>query len=203
MAEEKTRTWGEFLFGTEADRKRAKEVLKEIRPDGRYTLPKLGSVPVGDSGVMKSTNTYAPKGNKVESTKDVEERSKSMSNPTQRAYDKRNPNYVASGVAVPPNPPVPKAKPNKPAAPKAAGDKSRVAKKMTNFERMKQRQYEKEGVGGRSVTAEGARKRVMEERKYKPLAGLKSASLKSSSSGNSNRSKLAAAFKKKLQGRAK
>lgn len=86
---------------------------------------------------------------------------------------------------------------------KAAGDKSRVAKKMTNFERMKQRQYEKEGVGGRSVTAEGARKRVVEERKYKPLAGLKSASLRSGSSGNSNRSKLAAAFRKKMQGRAK
>lgn len=86
---------------------------------------------------------------------------------------------------------------------KAAGDKSRVAKKMTNFERMKQRQYEKEGVGGRSVTAEGARKRVVEERKYKPLAGLKSASLRSGSSGSSNRSKLAAAFRKKMQGRAK
>jgi hypothetical protein len=102
---------------------------------------------------------------------------------------------------------VPKAKPDnksdRKAAPKAAGDKSRVAKKMTNFERMKQRQYEKEGFGGRALTTEGARKRVMEERKYKPLAGLKSASLRSSSSGNSNRSKLAAAFKKKLQGRAK
>lgn len=95
--------------------------------------------------------------------------------------------------------------PNKAMA-KKTGDKSRLAKpekKFSNFERMKQRQYEKEGVGGRSVTAEGARKRVVEERKYKPLAGLKSASLRSGSSGNSNRSKLAAAFRKKMQGRAK
>lgn len=202
MAENKTRTWNEFLFGTEADRKRAKEVLKEIRSDGRYTLPDLDIIPIGAREGEKA-GAYPAKKPNVESTKSVEQRSKSMNNPTQRTYDKNNPNYVASGAAVPPKAPVPKAKPDRTAPVKAAGDKSRVAGKMTNFERMKQRQYEKEGVGGRSVTAEGARKRVVEERKYKPLAGLKSASLRSGSSGSSNRSKLAAAFRKKMQGRAK
>lgn len=59
------------------------------------------------------------------------------------------------------------------AGPKKAGkatDKSRVAKpvkKMTNFERMKMRGYEKEGVAGRSVTSKGAKARVMKERSYK------------------------------------
>lgn len=53
---------------------------------------------------------------------------------------------------------------------KQAGDKSRVAKpvkKMTNFERMKMRQYEKEGVAGRSVSSKRAKARVMKERSYK------------------------------------
>lgn len=104
-------------------------------------------------------------------------------------------------------PPIPKPKPaNRPdrkAAPNTAGDKFRATKKMTNFERMKQSQYEKEGFGGRSLTAEGARKRVMQERKYKLFSGFKPASSKAGSYGSSNRSKLAADFRKKLQGRAK
>ena len=51
-----------------------------------------------------------------------------------------------------------------------ATDKSRAAKpvkKMTNFERMKMRQYEKEGVAGRSVSSKRAKARVMKERSYK------------------------------------
>lgn len=70
------------------------------------------------------------------------------------------------GMNVPGSPTNPKSR-------KQAGDKSRLnkgakpEKKMTNFERMKQRGYEKEGVGGRSVTSKGAKSRVMAERKYK------------------------------------
>lgn len=60
--------------------------------------------------------------------------------------------------------------PNK-ATPKKTGDKSRAAakpeKKMSNFERMKQRQYEKEGYGGRAMTSRGAESRVKQERSYK------------------------------------
>lgn len=61
-----------------------------------------------------------------------------------------------------------------PTAPKKAGDKSRAAKKaparekpMSNFERMKKRQYEKEGFGGRSMTSRGAKERVKKERGFK------------------------------------
>lgn len=83
-------------------------------------------------------------------------------------------------------PPVPKAKPaggsssgaTKPV--KAAGDKSSQAnkgkptsatgtpaKKMTAFERQKARMYEKEGYGGRSMTAAQAKARVEKERGQK------------------------------------
>lgn len=41
---------------------------------------------------------------------------------------------------------------------KAATDKSRAAPKMTNFQRMKAAQFEKEGVAGRSVTRSQAKK---------------------------------------------
>lgn len=59
--------------------------------------------------------------------------------------------------------------PNK-AVTKKTGDKSRLAKpekKFTNFERMKQRQYEKEGFGGRSMTSSRAKERVKTERGFK------------------------------------
>lgn len=60
----------------------------------------------------------------------------------------------------------------KSATPKKAGDKSRMSKgapekKMTNFERMKMRGYEKEGLGGRSMTSAKAKERVKTERGYK------------------------------------
>lgn len=54
-------------------------------------------------------------------------------------------------------------------APKAV-DKSRTAKpekKMNPFERQKQRMYEKEGYGGRSMTPSKAKSRVQKERSFK------------------------------------
>lgn len=54
---------------------------------------------------------------------------------------------------------------------KNAGDKLRLNKgstgKVSNFERMKARQYEKEGYGGRSMTAASAKAQVQKERGYK------------------------------------
>lgn len=114
--------------------------------------------------------------------------------------------------------PIPKAKPDKPvdqkpAAPKAASDKSRVSGKMTNFERMKARQYEKEGYGGRSLTAEGAKAQVARERGYKlpslklPTFGSKKSESKPSKPSKSFdgqfKSERAKKFAKKLQGRSK
>lgn len=45
----------------------------------------------------------------------------------------------------------------------AASDKSRLAPKMTNFQRMKARQFEKEGVAGRSMTAAQAKRKATEK----------------------------------------
>lgn len=78
----------------------------------------------------------------------------------------------------------PKASASSAAAPKKAGDKSTQAnkpkptsvtgtpaKKMTNFERMKARQYEKEGYGGRSMTSEQAKAQAIKDRGYKAPTG--------------------------------
>lgn len=45
--------------------------------------------------------------------------------------------------------------------------KAKSEKPLTNFERMKMRGYEKEGIGGRSATSAGAKARVKKERSYK------------------------------------
>ena len=46
---------------------------------------------------------------------------------------------------------------------KTASDKSRLSSKMTNFQRMKARQFEKEGVAGRSMTAAQAKRKATEK----------------------------------------
>jgi len=74
------------------------------------------------------------------------------------------------GMNVPGSPTNPNKAGPKKDGPKTAGDKSRAAKpekKMSNFERMKQRQYEKEGYGGRSMTSRSAEGRVKKERGFK------------------------------------
>lgn len=50
---------------------------------------------------------------------------------------------------------------------KVAAKAAKPEKKLTNFERMKMRGYEKEGLGGRSMTSERAKSRVKEERGFK------------------------------------
>lgn len=59
-------------------------------------------------------------------------------------------------------PPKPKLKPERNAV-GVASDKSRLAPKMTNFQRMKARQFEKEGVAGRSMTAAQAKRKATEK----------------------------------------
>lgn len=120
--------------------------------------------------------------------------------------------------------PVPKAKPaggsssgtsssgtSKPV--KAAGDKSRAAKpekKFSNFERMKQRQYEKEGYGGRAMTTERAKAQVVKERGQKlqmPSFGKSKTANKAAPKQASNmkpieyKSQKARDFATKMQGR--
>jgi hypothetical protein len=75
------------------------------------------------------------------------------------------------GMNVPGSPTNPNKAGPKKDGPKKAGDKSSAAakpeKKMSNFERMKKRQYEKEGYGGRSMTSRSAEGRVKKERGFK------------------------------------
>jgi hypothetical protein len=69
-----------------------------------------------------------------------------------KSYDKK-PASAASGGA-----PKPKQKPAR-----VASDKSSQSGKMTSFQRMKARQFEKEGVAGRSMTRSAAQKKAMEK----------------------------------------
>jgi hypothetical protein len=74
------------------------------------------------------------------------------------------------GMNTPGSPTNPNKSGPKKDGPKKADGKSRAAKpekKMSNFERMKQRQYEKEGYGGRSMTSRSAEGRVKKERGFK------------------------------------
>ena len=53
------------------------------------------------------------------------------------------------------------------------GTSTGATEKLSAFERMKARQYEREGYGGRVMTRKKATEQVMKERQYKsPLAGL-------------------------------
>jgi len=106
-------------------------------------------------------------------------------------------------------PPKPKVKPDglgaatvrKAEGPKSASDKSAQSGKMTSFQRMKARQFEKEGVAGRSMTRSAAQKKAAEKSgSRKPsLFGTK----KTEKPAGKSKSERAAAFRALMQGRAK
>lgn len=103
------------------------------------------------------------------------------------------------------------------APPKAASDKSRVAPKMTSFQRMKARQFEKEGVAGRSMTRAAAQSKAMETvggPSLSSLFGLKSKTSYSNAAkktdkevpkkaADKSKAELAAWYRAKRQGLAK
>jgi hypothetical protein len=70
-------------------------------------------------------------------------------------YDKKP---VSAAPAASGAPPKPKMKPAR-----VASDKSSQSGKMTNFQRKKARQFEKEGVAGRSMSRSAAQKKAMEK----------------------------------------
>lgn len=85
------------------------------------------------------------------------DRSKTFGSRTSGPAQKR-PSGKGNPVVAPAaseGPPKPKMKP--------ASDKSSQAGKMTSFQRMKARQYEKEGVAGRSMTRSAAQKKAIEK----------------------------------------
>lgn len=75
-------------------------------------------------------------------------------------------------VAPPGGPPSGTGRP-KPTATAGTGTSTGATEKLSAFERLKARQYEREGYGGRVMTRKKATEQVMKERQYKsPLAGL-------------------------------
>lgn len=126
---------------------------------------------------------------------------------------KPNPSYARTAEGITPIPKPKPARPNKAVediAVVAVSAPLRTSGKMTAFQRMKAQQYEKEGVGGRSMTRAAAQKKAMSE---------KSGSLKMPSLGRlfAKQGKVTfsqppkkgatparlAAFKAKIQGRNK
>lgn len=77
----------------------------------------------------------------------------------------------------------------------AASDKSRLAPKMTNFQRQKARQFEKEGVAGRSMTAAQAKRKASE--KGSSVAGLRSLFGLSKTKSAPDKKSLSSEFRKK------
>jgi len=91
---------------------------------------------------------------------------------------------------------------------KTATDKSRVGGGMTNFQRMKARQFEKEGVAGRSMTSAAAQKRATEKTGGMDMSGIKAkisifGTKKAEKPAEKSKSERAAAFRALMQGRAK
>lgn len=110
-----------------------------------------------------------------------------------KPYDKKPASAApaASGGA-----PKPKKKPAR-----VASDKSSQSGKMTSFQRMKSRQFEKEGVAGRSMSRSAAQKRAVEKSggRKPSLFGTK----KAEKPAGKSKSERAAAFRALMQGRAK
>lgn len=114
----------------------------------------------------KSANQPKAGGQTTSASAPRDDRASSKSGGTSSASDFKS---KLQGQKVPGSPTSTERKPVK-----AAGDKSRykpkiakAEKPMTNFERMKARQYEKEGYGGRSMTSSGAKAQVQKERGFK------------------------------------
>lgn len=120
-------------------------------------------------------------------------------------YDKKP---VSAAPAASGAPPKPKVKPAR-----VASDKSSQSGKMTSFQRMKARQFEKEGVAGRSMTRSAAQKKAMEKVGAPKMSGLLSklssgtkkaaAPKKVDKPAGKSKSELAAWFRSKRQGLAK
>jgi hypothetical protein len=97
--------------------------------------------------------------------------------------------------------------------PVAATDKSSQSGKMTSFQRMKARQFEKEGVAGRSMSRSAAQKKAVETSGTPKMSGLLSklssgtkkaaAPKKMDKPAGKSKSELAAWFRSKRQGLAK
>lgn len=143
-----------------------KDFIGPTRPDKKRTFGnkmKAGAAAgAGLLGYASYRNADKPKAEKKEAPRD--DRASQLTSKSDKAAEFRKKQQGMKVEGSPTNP-------DKSSGTKKAGDKSRAAnkpeKKMSNFERMKQRQYEKEGYGGRSMTSKGAKERVKTERGFK------------------------------------
>lgn len=122
------------------------------------------------------TNTGRPKPSRDVSTVNKPKKT-SLEKPKGQPYGMtylQKPKGQPYGMNVTPPGGPPSGKPSATATATAGtGTSTGAAEKMTNFERLKARQYEREGYGGRVMTRKRATEQVMKERQYKsPLAGL-------------------------------
>lgn len=166
------RTWGEWLGGTKegnaiasAEYKRGMGINPKAKDISNAEASRSARSMANPTSAPART---APSGTKLPESKD--------SKPLRKAAGTYTKSYDVKPKAAEP----PKASASSAAAPKKAGDKSSQAgkakptsvtgtpaKKMTAFERQKARMYEKEGYGGRSMTAAQAKARVEKERGQK------------------------------------
>jgi hypothetical protein len=163
---EKPRSGDKDFIGPnpQAPKPGSKDFVGPMRPPKR-TFGKLKAGAAAGAGLLGYASYRSadkPSAQKKEAPRD--DRASSGSS-TADAFRKKRQGMNVPGSPTNPN----KAGPKKD-GPKKAGDKSSAAKpekKMSNFERMKKRQYEKEGYGGRSMTSRGAESRVKKERGFK------------------------------------
>jgi hypothetical protein len=164
---EKPRSGDKDFIGPnpQAPKAGSKDFVGPMRPPKR-TFGKLKAGAAAGAGLLGYASYRSadkPSAQKREAPRD--DRASSGSSKAD-AFKKKQ-----QGMNVPGSPTNPKKAGPKKDGPKKAGDKSSAAakpeKKMSNFERMKKRQYEKEGYGGRSMTSRGAEGRVKKERGFK------------------------------------
>lgn len=161
------RTWGEFLFGDESSAVKKAEYKRGMGIDPANK--RIQNVEAAASAKSMQNPTSRPA--RTEPSREVKKRSASgtytkpydvkrgASGTYTKPYDVKEKKNVASAPA-----PDKKGSANKPTAKKTGQKASAGSTKMSAFERMKARQYEKEGYGGRAMTAAQARARVEKER---------------------------------------
>lgn len=168
------RTWGEWLGGTKEGNAIASAEYKR----GMGINPKAKDISNAEasrsarsmSNPTSAPARTAPSGTKLPESKDSKPLRKAAGTYT-KSYDKPI-GAAPAKAATPKKVATPKVKPAKADPVKAAAAKptsatGTPAKKMTAFERQKARMYEKEGYGGRSMTAAQAKARVEKERGQK------------------------------------
>ena len=165
------RTWGEFLFGGEEQAIKHAEYKRDmgINPAAKrlQSVEAAYSYKAMDNPTSKPARSEASSGRLPDAKEDKLKGPRSTAGTYTKSYDVK-PETIKRDPAKPT--PIKKTPVKK--APKATKPIGAVKKtfakpgKMNPFERQKAQRLEKEGWGGRSMTTEKAKARVMQERGY-------------------------------------